>query len=173
MAEVSFLPSTNTGKEPLLAGNVVPCIQKFRNSSTSNSRRGGRGPIMDYRGGSAKGDPSENHFVLWCRLPHCCRSEEAWSDGATEQGSTLIGTDDIYIKSHSFSFLAKCKGLWSRKDQMNKALFLIFTNFWTPQCNALLCSARLFGSTGGIEVRIFSFLMFLILWNVSTSFKFS
>ena len=45
--------------------------------------------------------------------------------------------------------LAKLKGLWSRKDQRNKALWLIL---WISLCNALLCSARrTFGSTKGIE----------------------
>ena len=73
---------------------------------------------------------------------------------ATEQGSTLIGTN-IYVWGLSFSFLAKCKALW---------LFL-----WAPQCNPLLCSARLFDfGSAKIEMSIFSFFISLLLRNVFT-----
>ena len=54
---------------------------------------------------------------------------------ATEQGSNSNRHRNILMGSCE-SFLAKCKELWSHKDQRNKALWLIL---WAPQCNALLC----------------------------------
>ena len=43
---------------------------------------------------------------------------------ATEQGSTLIDTE-IYLCGLASAFLQNAKDVWSRKDQRNKALWLI------------------------------------------------
>ena len=73
---------------------------------------------------------------------YCCRSGEP---EATEQGSNSNRHRNICMGPYE-CFLAKCKGLWSRKDQGNKALWLIL---WAPQCNALLCfSTACFSSFG-------------------------
>ena len=74
---------------------------------------------------------------------------------ATEQGSNSNRHRNI-LMGPCESFLAKCKGLWSRKDQRKKELWLIL---WAPQCNALLCFFQ-FRTEQGRETKVSIFRRF-------------
>ena len=74
---------------------------------------------------------------------------------ATEQGSNSNRHRNI-LMGPCESFLAKCKGLWSRKDQRKKELWLIL---WAPQCNALLCFFQ-FRTEQGREIKVSIFRRF-------------
>ena len=74
---------------------------------------------------------------------------------ATEQGSNSNRHRNI-LMGPCESSLAKCKGLWSRKDQRKKELWLIL---WAPQCKALLCFFK-FRTEQGREMKVSIFRRF-------------
>ena len=86
----------------------------------------------------------------------CPMSRVLIAAAAREPEATKQGSNSNRHRNTCESFLAKYKGLRSRKDQRKKELWLIL---WAPQCNALLCFSQ-FRTEQGREIKVSIFRRF-------------